>query len=65
MMQYSPISSKSTSLGSSMMSTVLLKAKLWCGVDRPCRDSRCASVLLWQTQLASNLCGESSLSYGN
>ena len=37
MMPYRPISSKSTSLGSSMMSTVLLNARLWCGVARPCR----------------------------
>ena len=39
MMPYSPISSKSTSLGSSMMSTVLLNARLWCGVARPCKTA--------------------------
>lgn len=36
MMNHRPMSSKSMSLGVSMMSTVLLNARLWCGVVRPC-----------------------------
>ncbi len=35
-MRYRPSSSKSTQVGRSMISTVLLKARLWCGVVRPC-----------------------------
>jgi hypothetical protein len=64
MMPYRPISSKSTSLGSSMMSTVLLNARLWCGVARPCRAaSTCGQCRCGGKQLARSLADTSETTH--
>ena len=50
------MSSKSMSVGRSMMSTVLLNARLWCGVVRPCaraQDGRASPSGAFTTQHAS------------